>query len=68
MLLLKQLLLEQVNLTLEIWDARSLLLCIDQVPLNVLDLVLQAPDVLHLLLVVDLALLEGGLLDLDLFV
>ena len=50
--------LKQVDLTLQIWDALSFLLRINQLPLALLDLVLEVPDVLHLLLVVDLTLFQ----------
>lgn len=59
LLLLKQLLLKQVNFSLEVWDALSLFLGVNQLALDTLDIVLQIPDVVHLLLVVNLTLFEG---------
>ena len=59
LLLLEELLLKQVNLAFQIWDALGLFLSINELSLAVLDPVLQVPDVLHLLLVVDLTLLQS---------
>ena len=60
--------LEKVDLTLEIGDALGFFLGVDQLALAVLDLAAEEPDLLHLLLVVDLPLLQGRLLNLDLLV
>lgn len=68
LLLLKKLLLEQVNLTLKIRDALCLLLSINKLALVLLDLILLLPDVHNLLLVVDFSFFQRRLLDLDLFV
>ena len=59
MLLLKELLLEEINLTFQVRDALSLLLSVNKLSLSVFDLILELPDVLHLLLVVDLSFLQG---------
>ena len=68
LLLLKVLLLEQINLPLEIWDASSLELRDDELPLQLRDLLPDIEDISELLLIVNLSLLEGGLLDLDLLI
>ena len=59
LLLLKQLLLKEVDLTLEIGDTLGFFLGVDQLSLAVLDDATQVPDVLHLLLVVNLSFLQG---------
>ena len=68
LLLLKQLLLKQVDLTFQVRDALSLFLGVNKLALVLLDLILLLPDVHDLLLIVDLALLQRRLLDLDLLV
>lgn len=68
LLLLKKLLLEQVNLTLKIRDALCLLLSINKLALILLDLIFLLPDVHNLLLVVDFSFFQRRLLYLDLFV
>jgi len=56
--LLKQFLLEKVNLTLEIRNTLGLFLRLDELALVLLDLVFLLPDIHHFLLIVNLALLE----------
>lgn len=59
LLLFEKLLLEQVDLAFQIWDALSLLLRVDELSLVVLDLVDEFDNVVDLLLVVDFTLLES---------
>lgn len=68
LLLLKQFLFKQVDLTFQVRDALGLFLGVDKLALVLLDLILLLPDVHDLLLIVDLALLQRRLLDLDLLV
>jgi hypothetical protein len=66
--LLEQLFLELEDLSAEVRDAGCLVLSDDQLPLDVGDLLLGADDLGDLLLVVDLTLVQRGLLDLDLLI
>lgn len=66
--LFKELLLKQVDLAFQIWDALSLLLRVNQLSLVSFDEVDKLDDVIDLLLVVDFTLFEGRLLDFDLLV
>ena len=68
LLLLEQLFLELEDLSAEVRDARCLVLSDNQLSLNVSDLLLGADDLSDLLLVVDLTLVQSGLLDLDLLI
>lgn len=66
--MLEQLFLELEDLSAEVRDARCLVLSDNQLSLNVSDLLLGADDLSDLLLVVDLTLVQSGLLDLDLLI
>jgi hypothetical protein len=68
LLLLKVFLLEQEDLTAEVRDASCLVLCDYQLSLHIGNVLLSADDLSDLLLIVDLALIEGRLLDLDLLI
>ena len=68
LLLLKQLFLELEDLSAEVRDARCLVLSDNQLPLDVGNLLLGADDLSDFLLVVDLPLVQSGLLDLDLLI
>ena len=68
LLLLEQLFLELEDLSTKVRDARCLVLSDNQLPLDVGDLLLGADDLSDLLLVVDLPLVQSGLLDLDLLI
>ena len=68
LLLLKVFLLEQEDLTAEVRDASGLVLCDNQFPLHIGNVLLSADDFSDLLLIVDLTLVEGRLLDLDLLI
>jgi len=63
LLLLDQLLLQKVDLTLQIGDAGSFFLRVDELSLVVLDALDKLLDIVTLGLVVNLALLEGRLLN-----
>ena len=67
-MLLEQLLFKLENFASKVGNARSLVLCDDQLSLQVGDLLLSADDFGNFLLIVDLSLVEGGLLDLDLLI
>ena len=66
--MLKKLLLKNEDLSAEIWNAFSLILGYDQLPLDVGDLLLSANNLSNLLLIVNLAFIKCGLLDLDLLI
>lgn len=68
LLLLKKLLFEKIDFSLEIWDALSLGLGIDQLSLERGNLVNVLLDLCLLLVVVDVTLVESTLLDFDLFI
>lgn len=68
LLLLEQFLLKEVNLAFQVRDALRLLLGVDELPLAVFDLVLEVPNVFHLLLVVNLTFFERRFLNFDLFI
>jgi len=68
LLLLQELLLKKVYFSLQIWDALGLGLSVNQLSLKGGDLVDELLDLLLLLVIVDVTLVESGLLDLDLLV
>jgi len=68
LLLLQEFLLQQVDLPLQVRQARSFILRHNQFSFKICDLFVDAHDILNLLLVVDFTFLEGALLDLDFFI
>ena len=68
LLLLKILFLEQVDLPLQIRDARSLILRHDQLPFVICDPLPNVHDIVQAILIVDFTLVEGTLLYLNLLI
>jgi hypothetical protein len=68
LLLFKEFFLKQQYFPAEIGYASGLILRDNEKSLELRDLVLNLDDLMDLLLVVDLALVEGRLLNLDLFI
>ena len=60
--------LKKIDLTLEIRDTLGLLLSIDQLALALFNLISEVLDVIHLLLIVNLTLLQGRFLNFNLLI
>jgi len=68
LLLLKILLLKEIDFTFQVWDASSFELRYNQLSLKLRDLLSDVENIVQLLLVVDLSLLKCRLLDLNLLI
>ena len=60
--------LKKIDLTLEIRDTLGLFLSIDQLALALFNLISEVLDVIHLLLIVNLTLLQGRFLNFNLLI